>query len=68
MGILQVVLTAVLFASLSQWKEKRREEEGENAFQKKRSLSPKQLLDIPGVKAQKMCIRDSCYAMQPLIQ
>lgn len=51
-GILQVVLTAVLFASLSQWKEKRREEEGENAFQKKRSLSPKQLLDIPGVKAQ----------------
>ncbi len=64
MGMLQVLLTAVLFASLSQWKEKRREEEGQKSVQGNGSLSPKQLFGIPGVKAQMAAFFSYCALEQ----
>ncbi len=59
-GILQMILTAVLFLSLPLWKERKRDESSEpNASTASKPLSMGQILQIPGAK--EVMITFFCY-------
>lgn len=57
-GILQIVLTAVLFLSLSLWKERNRIPEGETGAPRQ-PLKPREIIRIPGAK--EVLITFFCY-------
>lgn len=58
-SILQMVLTAILFFSLSMWKERGTTEQGDNPATESKPLSLKQIVKIPGAK--EVMITFFCY-------